>query len=196
VDLRFRVGKDRMCPLRPVEDANVNQVDDAAKAVSEWEAFVAAWTPMLRSYLGRLHCGNTVVQELVNDILAEAYVVSRSDRSVRVENALRVSARQVSSSWKRSERKNARLQPLTGLEDSAEQSSPRDRERLWAWLDSLLAQLPEHQRTAIERHLDGLSDAVIATEIGTTVPSVRVLRHRGMQTLRRLAPLAPGDWEM
>jgi RNA polymerase sigma factor (sigma-70 family) len=64
------------------------------------------------------------------------------------------------------------------------------REQLWLWLDQLLARLSDRQRVAIERHLDGVSDAEIAAEIGCTAGTVRVLRARGMASLKQFAPPA------
>ena len=169
---------------------------DEHVGADEWDEFVTTWTPLLRAYLRRLHCGSGVIQSLINDILAEAYVIARRNRAAGVESVARATAREVSTSWKRSARENARLKPLTTtLEMASVQSLAGDRERLWDWLSGLLDQLPIRQRAAIERHLDGVSDAVIATEIGSGVASVRVLRHRGMNTLRRLAPVRPDDWE-
>jgi len=59
-----------------------------------------------------------------------------------------------------------------------------ERLRLWFWLEQVLDRLPERQRIAIERHMDGASDATIAEEIGCTPGSVKTLRARGMKFLR------------
>lgn len=50
--------------------------DGPATGNTEWKEFVAAWSPMVRAYLGRLRCGDSKLHELLNDTLAEAYVES------------------------------------------------------------------------------------------------------------------------
>lgn len=87
-------------------------------------------------------------------------------------------------------RQNARVSPLASLIEDPVHRDERDRELLWIWLDGLMATLPENQRAAIEGHVDGVSDTVIANETGLTPATVRVLRCRGMRTLRRLATVS------
>jgi DNA-directed RNA polymerase specialized sigma24 family protein len=65
--------------------------------------------------------------------------------------------------------------------------SPSGHHVMWACLDRLLSRLPERQRAAVERYLlDGAPDAVTAAELRCSPGNVKVLRHRGLQTLRRL----------
>ena len=71
---------------------------------------------------------------------------------------------------------------------AAEQSSPSQQvirqEELLKMAESL-AGLPEGQRRAIElHHLQGLTLAEIAAELGTTKPAVAGLLHRGLKALR------------
>jgi RNA polymerase sigma factor (sigma-70 family) len=72
----------------------------------------------------------------------------------------------------------------TAIADQARIDAADERLRLWFWLEQVLDRLPERQRVAIERHMDGLSDATIAEEIGCTAGSVKTLRARGMKFLR------------
>jgi RNA polymerase sigma-70 factor (ECF subfamily) len=66
-------------------------------------------------------------------------------------------------------------------------SRQADRNELLLRLASALAELPEAQRLAIERHyFDRLAVAAIASEMGKTTAAVAGLLKRGLQALREL----------
>jgi RNA polymerase sigma-70 factor, ECF subfamily len=68
-------------------------------------------------------------------------------------------------------------------------------ERLLRLADAL-ARLPEDQRRAVElRHLQGLSLAEIASQMGRSVDSVVGLIHRGLRALRRDLEELRGEME-
>lgn len=165
---------------------------DPVKDRNDWERFTVAWTPLLRAYLQRLHCGNEVLHDLIYDVLAEAYVASSSRTTLEEEKVLRVTAREVSRAWKRSARERCRCDSMTALRElAARTEAPGHREQLWAWLHGLLTQLPERQRLTIEMQMDDIPDALIAKAARTTSGAVRVLRYRGIRAMRRLAMSSP-----
>lgn len=161
-----------------------------------WERLTTEWAPRLRAYFGRLRCARAERDELVMDVLAGAWAtVSAVSQHDGNEAALiRTLAREASARQKRLMRHE-----VTSADPEAKASADQatvdvahERMRLWFRLEQLLDRLPDRQRAAIERRLDGVSDAVIAKELGCTQGSVRVLRARGMSALRRIAP--PGGW--
>jgi RNA polymerase sigma factor (sigma-70 family) len=129
------------------------------------------------------------------DVLADAWAIASEMSPVDQDEAglVRGLAREASARHKRLMRHEVSLGDSSKPDQAAQQSAmeaAHHREQLWLWLDQLLARLSDRQRVAIERHLNGVSDAEIAAEIGCTAGTVRVLRARGMASLKQFAPPA------
>jgi RNA polymerase sigma-70 factor, ECF subfamily len=81
---------------------------------------------------------------------------------------------------------SARLEALLQLSPSSPSQQVMRHEQLLQ-LSAALAQLPEDQRLAVERHyLQSCSVAEVAEQMGRTERSVAGLLRRGLQTLREL----------
>jgi RNA polymerase sigma factor (sigma-70 family) len=173
--------------------ASSEPVDEGRSlGADDWEEMAEEWTPRLRAYFGRLRCTPPERDELVQDVLVAAWAAaSETPQGDRDEAALiRKLAREASARHKRLMRHEVTIANAesTAIADQARIDAADERLRLWFWLQQVLDRLPERQRVAIERHMDGVPDTQIAEEIGCTEGSVRVLAARGMSTLRRNAP--------
>jgi RNA polymerase sigma factor (sigma-70 family) len=161
-------------------------------STDDWDELATEWTPRLRAYFGRLRCTRAERDELVQDVLVAAWAAASETRHAdRFEAALiRKLAREASARHKRLMRHEVTIADPESMAmvDQARIDAAHERMRLWFWLDQVLDRLPERQRVAIERHMDGVPDTQIAAEIGCTEGSVRSLRSRGVRTLRSSPP--------
>lgn len=174
--------------------ANVPKAEGARdESAAAWFAFRDEWTPMLRGYFRRLPCTRAQRDELVMDVLVDAFAAAHEgSRGTTARETIRVLARQASAQFQRLLRHEVQLDEGDALAaNAAREAAVAARERLWTWLETLLERLPNAQRIAIERRLDGVPDAVIAQEAGCAVGSVPVLRARGMRQLRRMVAESP-----
>lgn len=186
---------------RPVDNsdrgegvADVPQIDGARdESTAAWFAFRDEWTPKLRGYFRRLPCTRAQRDELVMDVLVDAFAAAHEGaRGTTVREMIRALARQASAQFQRLVRHEVQLEEGDALAaDEVREAARAERERLWTWLEPFLERLPDAQRIAIERRLDGAPDVVIAEEAGCAVGSVAVLRARGMRKLRRMVAESP-----
>jgi RNA polymerase sigma-70 factor (ECF subfamily) len=111
---------------------------------------------------------------LLNNLADEIRRCGARKRDAKLERSLDVALEESAS----------RLEGwLAAQHSSPSQRAVRDEEVLR--LVAALSALPENQRKAVEfHHLQGLSLAQIAEELGTSKPAVAGLLHRGLKALR------------
>lgn len=166
----------------------------AAGSLTDWDTLVARWEGRLHRYFRHLPCTSDQRRELVRNVLARVYEAARTALvGEDIASLIRAVARAEAAACERVLRHEVLMADVTEASHGAvmRSASATDRERLWEWLLPLLARFPEPQRVAIERGLDDVADAEIASQIKCEVGTVRVLRHRGIRELRRLARNCP-----
>ena len=167
--------------------------DDQVSAEPEaaWAAFVRAWRLRLLSFFKRDPQLRAECEEMAFDVLREAFVLVQTEtRDESTAGVLWALAREAARDAKRRVRHEIPLARMDSLIDQ-QHDLTRTREEMWAWLEPLVDVLPKRQRLALERHLDGASDADIARELRCRVASIRVLRKRAIRALQRMAAHSP-----
>jgi RNA polymerase sigma-70 factor (ECF subfamily) len=155
-----------------------------------------------RALQGKLDLSGVVQQTLLEAYQARHELRGKSDAEVRawlrriLTHNLCDAVRQVTAEVRDARREQSLeaglAQSSARLEQwlAAEQTSPSLRaqqQEMLLRMASALAQLPEDQRTAIElHHLQGLSLAEVAAQLGRPGAAVASLVFRGMKTLRQL----------
>lgn len=160
---------------------------------AEWSAVVRAWCrkdPRLR--------GDPLANgwDILVDVFDACYL---QGGGVVTEQALRRATNRLSTERRRQTRHEITSAPIEAFPERRPRAALTADEwkRLEQYLKQLLGTLPPNQRIALEgRYLEQRSDREIATEIGCAVASVRVVRHRALDELRRLVLKSPppDDW--
>ena len=104
---------------RPVDNsdrgegvADVPQIDGARdESTAAWFAFRDEWTPKLRGYFRRLPCTRAQRDELVMDVLVDAFAAAHEGaRGTTVREMIRALARQASAQFQRLVRHEVQLE--------------------------------------------------------------------------------------
>ena len=155
-----------------------------------WEELESRFSRQLQAYFRRLPCRDAERRELVLDVLAEVFASSSEGVGTdALSDRIKRTARLRAKKWMRLLRRETRASSTNrDVEDVARTGEESDsRVHMAQYLESLLSRLPLTQRAALERHvLDDQDDLTIAREIGCSIDSVRVLRHRAKCKLRLL----------
>jgi RNA polymerase sigma-70 factor (ECF subfamily) len=190
--------------VRSVLGAGFAEVLRGAQAHDD-DAFAALWRDLHPQVLRYLR---VVVGDAADDIASETWAgVARGiDRFDGDELGFRawvfMVARHRTVDWRRREaRRPVEPQPLEAMTDSEAPDDPEgdvvDALSTKAALD-LIGTLPPHQGEVVAlRAIAGLDVAQVAAILGKSPGAVRVLAHRGLQTLaRRLADAETGHEEV
>lgn len=152
-----------------------------------WGAIVHEWLPKLCRYFRRMPGSAEGRVELAMEVCADAVADYIAGVSGDLPSIIAVNARSVARRQKRIQRHEYAMDVSNEWVFAAAAGEPersQRREALALVLDEMLRSLPENQRLAIERRLDGVSDAELGREIGCTTATVRTLRYRGLRSLR------------
>lgn len=173
---------------RYLRQSNANR-DRRGRAMPESEL---EWIPRAilrraRAYLRHVRCSADEREELLRDAVHLAYAELPADTPpeaawARVLIRLRHGAARTRrrSRWERAERGTDVVVPEQGRQSSYLLS-------LWDWEGQLLQRLPSAERAALEWFvMDGCDDRDIASRLGISQNSVRVLRHRAKRRRRML----------
>ncbi len=156
----------------------------------DFRAFEVRYGARIRAALSHLRVSRDDKREVYESALTDAFMnVRLSTDAVQVVEAIHDVLRTHCSAVRRASRRAIREMHwedgfelfATTAADSAEH-----RIRLWSWEELLLEKLSPGERVALEyRTMDGRSDREIAREHGLSETSVRGLRRRAIQKLRR-----------
>lgn len=145
---------------RPVDNsvrgegvADVPQIDGARdESTAAWFAFRDQWTAMLNGYFRRLPCTRAQRDELVMDVLVDAFAAAHEgSRGTTARETIWLLARQASAQFQRLVRHEVQLEEADSLPaDEVCAAAVAERERLWKWLEPLL-EMPPRRASSCDR---------------------------------------------
>ena len=147
----------------------------------EFTAFMTAAAPSL-ARTAWLLCGDAhQADELVQQALVRTYLAwDRVREGEPLGYARRVLANQRVSTWRRRRREvlSGRL-PERGVADGQDVHADRDQ-----LVRALALLTPRQRRVVVLRHLEGLSEKEVATDLGVSVGTVKSTASRALRQLR------------
>jgi DNA-directed RNA polymerase specialized sigma24 family protein len=182
--------------MRPVRSAytwrlslaDLGRLDPSERRAAE---MVAASEPDVRAYLTASIRDRDERQEAILDALAAAFEGIRRDSTAESTRILALMEARKRSAISKARQRYVASRPepdqwgtgAANIDAAAVQSYHL---RLWVWFEPVLASLRQQERLALELHVaEGKSDKDIAIELHCRPATVRKLRERAGNALRR-----------
>lgn len=174
------------------DDARLMARFVASRDRAVFEALYRRHRDRMVAYAGRYVRERARAEELAQEIFVRVYTAKTYEAQGTFTAWLyRVATNVCLNELRRPEHK----QRFSEFEDQTVNETPESQlaeKQLGARLQTALAELPDKQRAAfIMARMDGLTHQEIAAALSTTIPAVKSLIHRALETLREAARPAP-----